>query len=183
VSPRGYRAQLGSCYDRFVSVLYEPGAWQPYLTVVAGAGATLCGLVFVGLALNLEPIKQSPALVGRAGEAVSLLLAALLCALVGLLPGVTARLAGGLLLVLGAAIWTWLVALQAAAYREQRQRYLHYFVVRVCLGQLATLPVLVGALGLRAGSGGGMAWVAGGLALFIVVGVFDAWVLAIEIVR
>jgi modulator of FtsH protease len=163
--------------------LYELSAWQPFLSVAAGAGATLCGLVFVGLALNLDYIRRSSALIGRAGEAITVLLSIVVAALAGLIPHAPQRLTGGLLLFLGALEWVFLVRLQVAAYEEQKERYFGYFVLRVVLGQLAMLPLIAAGISLLAGAGGGMLWMAFGLAMSLAVGVIDAWVLAIEIVR
>jgi hypothetical protein len=163
--------------------LFALDAWQVWLTVVAGAGSTLCGLVFVGLALNLEHIKRSPALVGRAGEAITLLLSTLVLALACLVPHAPPRQTALHLLVLGLVLWAVVVRIQIAAYQEQKVRFLGYHILRVCLGQLALLPTIVAGISLLAGSGGGMAWLAFGLVMSIVVGVFDAWVLAVEIVR
>ncbi len=164
-------------------VLFAVDGWQTWLTVVAGAGSTLCGLVFVGVALNLDHIKRSPALVGRAGEAITLLLSTLVLSLMGLIPHASLRLTGTLVLGLGVLIWVSVVCIQVAAYQEQKVRYLAYHVVRVALGQLAMVPTIVAGISLLVGAGGGMAWLASGLVMSIVVGVFDAWVLAVEIVR
>jgi hypothetical protein len=43
--------------------------WQTYLAVQAGAAATLTGLVFVAVSINLARILSIPGLPGRAFDA------------------------------------------------------------------------------------------------------------------
>src|SRR5665213_2860814 len=102
-----------------MDVLYSPVAWSSFFLAVAGAGAALCGLVFVSLSLNLDRIKRSKALVGRAGEAVSLLLSTVVFSLIDLIPENTPKLTGTLLLVAGIGLWIFVVRLQKGAYEEQ----------------------------------------------------------------
>ena len=56
--------------------------------------------------------------------------------------------------------------------------------IRALLHQLATLPILIGALGLLGEIAGvGIAWVAAGCIFAMLVAMFSAWVLLIEILR
>jgi hypothetical protein len=56
------------------------------------------------------------------------------------------------------------------------------FVLRVALGQIATLPLVAG-IAVLAGGLGGLYWLVAGMLVSILVGLFDAWVLLIEINR
>jgi hypothetical protein len=49
--------------------------------------------------------------------------------------------------------------------------------------QLATLPVVVAGASLVAQGGGGLYWLVPGIMLLLGVGVMNAWVLLIEILR
>src|SRR5438067_8914296 len=62
-------------------------AWQPFFPAQLGAAATLGGLVFVGLSLNLNKILAYAALPIRAMLALFLLLLVLIVSSIGLLPG------------------------------------------------------------------------------------------------
>jgi hypothetical protein len=57
------------------------------------------------------------------------------------------------------------------------------FVLRVALGQIATLPLVVAGIAVLAGGLGGLYWLVAGMLVSILVGLFDAWVLLIEINR
>jgi hypothetical protein len=168
---------------RNMGLLYSFGPWGSFFVAVATAGSALCGLVFVGLSLKLERIKQSPALVGRGGEALALLLFTLIFSLICLVPSISPRIAGVLILVCGLFLWLFVTNLHRTAYHEQKETLLAYLTIRITIAQVATIPIIVSGISLIFKAGGGLAWLAFGLAMCVVVAVFDAWVLTIEIVR
>ncbi len=57
------------------------------------------------------------------------------------------------------------------------------FVLRVALGQVATLPFIAAGIAVLAGGLGGPYWLAAAMVFSILVALFDAWVLLIEILR
>ena len=57
------------------------------------------------------------------------------------------------------------------------------FVLRVALGQIATLPFVVAGIAVLAGGLGGLYWLVAGMIFATVVALFEAWVLLIEINR
>jgi thiol:disulfide interchange protein len=57
------------------------------------------------------------------------------------------------------------------------------FVLRVVLGQVTTLPFVAAGIAVLAGRWGGLYWLAADMVLSILVALFDAWVLLIEINR
>lgn len=56
-------------------------------------------------------------------------------------------------------------------------------IVSTVTSQLATLPVIVAGASLAAGSGGGLFWLVPAIVLLLGVGVMNAWILLIEILR
>jgi hypothetical protein len=56
---------------------YSSAEWESLFLAEAGASAALAGLLFVALSINLERILKGAGLPGRAGEAIVLLLTAL----------------------------------------------------------------------------------------------------------
>jgi hypothetical protein len=57
------------------------------------------------------------------------------------------------------------------------------FVLRVALGQIATLPLVVAGIAVLAGGLGGLYWLVAGMVFSILVALFEAWVLLVEINR
>ena len=72
--------------------------WNTFFTAQAAAAAALTGLVFVALSINLRQILADPALPGRAGEALLLLVQPVIVALAALIPRQPAHALGGELL-------------------------------------------------------------------------------------
>jgi hypothetical protein len=155
--------------------------WSDFLVATSGTAGALAGLVFVALSINLGRILQLPGISGRAAETIVLLAAALIGALLALVPGQPAARLGLLLLLLWLAAWG---LPTAAQIRELlRRHYLRYNVLRFVLYQAATMPLLLAGLSLRGYMAGGLAWFALAVVLSITVALLNAWVLLVEILR
>lgn len=164
--------------------------WQDFFLAQAGAAGVLIGLVFIGVSINLEKILSNPdfGLPGRAAEAMILLGAVLTASSLMLVPEQSSLLAGIEVLVIGAAVWGWVLAIQLLQLRRwQMMESLglrRAFVLRVALGQFATLPFVIAGIFLLVGGGmAGLYWLMVGMLFSILVALFDAWVLLIEINR
>jgi hypothetical protein len=59
----------------------------------------------------------------------------------------------------------------------------HAFVLRVALGQIATLPLVVAGIAVLVGGLGGLYWLVVGMVFSTLVALFEAWVLLVEINR
>jgi hypothetical protein len=57
------------------------------------------------------------------------------------------------------------------------------FVLRVALGQIATLPLVVAGITVLVGGLGGLYWLVAGMIFSTLVALFEAWVLLVEINR
>lgn len=57
------------------------------------------------------------------------------------------------------------------------------FLLRVALGQIATLPLVVAGIAVLVGGLGGLYWLVAGMVFSILVALFEAWVLLVEIHR
>ena len=164
------------------------GEWDEFFLASAGAAGVLTGLVFVGVSINLEKIISTPryGLTGRALEALVLLLAVLVVTSLLLVPGQGMVLAGVEVLTVGMADWTVIVAIQLLHLRSWQSlepNLRGHLVVRVVLGQVATLPFVVAGVAVLGWGVGGLYWLVAGVVLSYLVAVADAWVLLVEIHR
>ena len=157
--------------------------WTPYFGALAGVFAALTGLVFVALSINLKQILALPGVSGRALEAIVLLVEPVLVGLNGLLPDQSAHGFGLELLAVGLAGWMAANAILVAGRRALAERPVQESARRVLLVETATLLTVAAAAQLIGGVSGGLYWLAAGMALSLVVGVLDAWVLLVEIIR
>jgi modulator of FtsH protease len=157
--------------------------WSNYLVVRAGAAATLTGLVFVAVSINLARVLSTPGLPGRAAESILQLFGVLLVSTTALIPQQPTVVFGIEILVLGATLWVVQTVLQIRYFTTKTGHPRHWGVVRTVQTQFACVPFCVSGILLLRGSSAGFYWLAPGCAFSLVAGVFSAWVLLVEILR
>jgi modulator of FtsH protease len=160
----------------------DPTAWSEFGIAMVGAAATLAGLVFVAISINLREILSVPSLVGRAGEGLLTLLVALVaCALLPI-PGQDPRTLGVIWIAIGVVFAVVELATHVRsvpAFAGKRA----VLVGRVVSHQGVALLLLVAGASTAAGLGAGIYWIVPASLLAVAVGIIDAWVLLIEILR
>ena len=162
--------------------------WHDFFLAQTGAAGVLTGLVFVAVSINLQQIvsERGSGLPGRAAEALILLVSVLTVSILLLVPGQGTTLIGGEVLVVGLATWGWVLVIQLQRLRGWgtiRPDLRRPFVLRVALTQIATLPLVVAGIAVLAGGLGGLYWLVAGMVFSILVALFEAWVLPVEINR
>jgi hypothetical protein len=160
---------------------YEAAPWSDLFVAAAGASAALAGLVFVAVSINVERILAFAGLPERALATVMLLLSVVLSSLVGLVPGQDRTALGLELLALALAFGVLVVFLVRGRTGVDEAR--SKVIGRIALMLAGTVPFVIGAVSLLAEAGGGLYWIAAGIAAAIVGGVANAWVLLVEILR
>ena len=157
--------------------------WQPFFAALLGAGATLLGLLFVGLSLNLARIVATTSLPRRAEIALLVIVLQIVVAAFGLVPAQPNRAFAAETLLAAGAIWIATTGMNLALIRtaepEQRRRARQNFA----LLQVAVLPYLAGALLMLAGRAPALHLIAAGMIACILKATLDAWVLLVEINR
>jgi len=160
---------------------YSTAGWENFFVAEVGASAALTGLLFVAVSINLSEVLKHPQLPGRAAESLLVLTGVLLASTFGLVPGQPRQLLASELLLIGLLVWAFPVKLQFGAHIPGTPR--HWLLTRVVSHQLATLPLLVSAISLLAGVGGGLYWLVAMTVFSFADVLINAWVLLIEIQR
>jgi modulator of FtsH protease len=158
-------------------------AWQPFFAAQLGAAATLAGLVFVGLSLNLTRILTFPALPTRALMALILLLVVVVVSSLMLIPGQTTNAIAVEILAVGAIGWVSVTAMDLHVLRCGKLQNRAGYIGNLVMLQLAALPYIAGGTLLLGGSSSGLYVVSIGVLVSFVKALLDAWVLLVEINR
>ena len=157
--------------------------WESFLLAEVGASATLTGLIFVGVSINLNKILALPRLPNRALEALILLLTVLVVASLLLVPGETLRTAGYEMLGVGAAVWLVIVLIDVDLWRTSEASYRAHTRLLILMNQLSLMPYIIGGIHILAAGANGLYWLVAGMLFSFVKAVVDAWVLLVEINR
>jgi modulator of FtsH protease len=158
-------------------------SWSNYFSTIAGAGATLTGLLFVAVSINLSRILALPGLTGRVAESLVQLFSVVAIATTFLIPGLRPHTLGIFELGLTLMAWTYQACVQGryVAARTGHPRY--WILSRIVQTQLASIPFFVSGILLIIGSPAALYWSAAGFVLCLAGGIISAWVLLIEILR
>jgi hypothetical protein len=157
--------------------------WSTLLAVEGGAAATLIGLVFVALSVNLTKILAYPGLPGRAAESILQFLAVFLIATMGLIPNQSEGALASEFIGIGLSLWILQAWLQIRYLRMRRGDPWSWFVYRAIFGHLTTVPFCVAGILLLLHGPGALYWLVPGFAFSFLSGVVGAWVLLVEVLR
>jgi hypothetical protein len=162
---------------------YHPEEWVEFGVALAGAAAVLAGLVFVSVSINLEKVLEIHGLPGRAGESIVMFAGVLILSTCLLMPGQSKDALGVELVVGGAVLLALLVLIAVPGLNRPTRQPLSWRITRIVLAVATSLPVIVAGASLLAGEGGGLYWLAAAFLLSFAVGIGNAWVLLVEVVR
>jgi hypothetical protein len=157
--------------------------WDTFFAAQVSASATLTGLLFVGLSLNLSKILKNWGLPNRALAGFYLFLAILIISSLMLFPGQPAKIIGAEVLAVGLVLWAGVTRLAVKSIRQTSSELRHYFIRHLFAFQAAVVPYLIGGVLLLAGVQSGLYWVAAGIVLSLFTAAMEAWVLLVEINR
>ncbi len=160
----------------------EISEWSDLFVASAGATAALAGLVFVAISINIERILKLEGVAELGLITLILLVGVLIVSLFGLIPDQGSESFGYEVLalsVVSSAAVAFLVKRSLAGVGPGEGR----LTSRLVLPMFGTVPYLVGAVLLLAGTDSGMYWVFAGMIGAIIAAVMNAWVLLVEILR
>jgi hypothetical protein len=166
-----------------VDPAYDTEPWSDFAVGMAGAAAALAGLLFVAVSINIQTILASRGTPGRAAQALISLALPVFISLVLLVPAQSDGAVAIELLVISAVVGPalgWLARPGARAPQQPRTSWLSTTAVPSIV--IAVAPAIA-AVGLLTHSLGGLYWLPAAVALALLSGLVNAWVLMIEILR
>jgi modulator of FtsH protease len=157
--------------------------WENFFIAEVGASATLAGLVFVGVSINLAKIVAYPGLPNRILEALIALLLVLLVSSLQLIPGQILLFSGSEVLLIGSSGWIAMFRLHIIHLRTVEREHLRQALVEATFGQTAVLSFVVAGILIITQGAGGMYWISLGTICAFLIVFYNAWILLIEINR
>ncbi|MBV9330043.1 MAG: hypothetical protein JOZ55_00660 [Alphaproteobacteria bacterium] len=161
-------------------------AWHDFFITMAQVGATLAGLLFVGLTISLPHLLHARGYLARAFSALFLQFETLLIGLFGLVPGQPASLLGTEIFIAAIAI---LIGITVFAHNFREDESSHVLGSRWSRRIRAAfviggtvLPALAG-VGLTAGEARGLYLLVPAQVCSLYLSIGNAWVFAVEIPR
>jgi hypothetical protein len=162
-------------------VAYSATGWTDFSVGIMGAAATLVGLLFVAVSINLTHILALKGLPARAAQTLLFLATPLFAALFTLVPGQSRGALAGEILLLAAISGSAHVAFTMGTGRPAHDR--KWMLNRVAPAAVITLCLALAGATLVAQTGGGLYWLVPSAVLAFVFGITNAWVLLVEILR
>jgi len=157
--------------------------WQTLLSMQAGAAATLTGLVFVAASINLMRIVATPLLTVRVVESLVQFLQVFFVCSILVVPRQSSIALAIEILVVSFLSWG-IQILGFVRYHRARLGNPHWWLgLRLTLTLFSTIPFFVVAVDLLLGLHSALYWVVPGFCFSFVAGLFNSWVLLIEVAR
>jgi hypothetical protein len=166
---------------------YSAGPWTGYAAAAVAAGATLSGLVFVAVSINLNRILELPSLPVRAWQTLSMLMTPPTVGFFLLVPGQPRTVLACELLVSGLLLGGGRLVLHHKAARSEKDTPLpllgHFagFLTALVPALVSYACVAVAGATLLAKSGGGLYWLVPSVLLATFLGLVNAWGLLVKI--
>lgn len=169
-----------------MTTAYNPAEWSDIASTTVEVAATLAGLVFVSVSLNLSRILRSRTLPVRAWQTLVLLFTPLLSGIMVLVPGQSNTALAWELIGLGVILGGGRLAIHRRAHRSEKDIPLPLMSRLGGLVSAAAPPLLcyicmaVAGATLLARSGGGLYWLVPSVLLAFIVGLAGAWTLLVD---
>lgn len=162
---------------------YTASAWTDLGATAAATAATLAGLLFVAVSINLRSILKYPHLPARAGQTLILLGTPLVTGVLLVVPGQSRVALGWELLATGVVIEGFQLRIDLRTQRSPQETRLTWAAGRVLPPILSCGCLAIAGITLLAQAGGGLYWVVPSVLAAIVFGLVNVWVLLVEILR
>lgn len=157
--------------------------WTDFFVAQVGASASLAGLLFVGVSLNMSKILAVRGLPERALGALILLVTILIAASLELVPGQPAPVLGLEIVLVGFVAWAAATNTDVKSLRAIDEKYRRLYFNNLVLNQVAVVPYLIGGALMLLGYANGVYFLVPAMLVSFVKAIMEAWVLLVEINR
>jgi hypothetical protein len=162
---------------------YDAAGWGGFGTTAATAAATLTGLLFIAVSINLKEILDNAPLPGRAAQTLIFFALPLIFSLLLVVPAQARAALGGELIAIGVVGWTTAMVIDRRAGRSEYEPSWSRLLTRIVPMAVSGACIVVAGVSEAAGAGGGLYWLVPATIIAILAGLVNTWVLLVEIMR
>lgn len=163
------------------SAAYEPEFWASFAIAEVGAAAALAGLLVVSASINIARIIAIPTVVSRLAATLLLFAGVLFVGTVILVPGQSRTAVGIEIAIIGAALAVSVWFERGVEHAEPAYR--RPALIAAIAGLVAAVLIAFAGVATAGMTAGGLYWLVPGILLALGVGLLNAWVALIEILR
>jgi hypothetical protein len=158
-------------------------SWDNFFVAELGASASLTGLLFVGISLNMAKIVANPSLPPRAMKSLGLLVTILMFASLWLIPGQDPRVFGVEVLSVALIAGGFVFYLGVDVRRRSEARYRPAATSELGLVAIIAAFYIAAGIAVLDGSSIGEYLLVPAMMASFLVAILDSWVLLVEINR
>jgi hypothetical protein len=162
---------------------YSPAGWGGFGTTAATAAATLTGLLFIAVSINLKEILNERNLPGRAAQTLIFFGLPLVFALLLVVPDQARAALGGELIATGLVALAAALVIDHRAGRSPEEPRWSRPLTRIVPMTGSCACLVVAGVSLAVQTGGGLYWLVPATVFLILAGLVNTWVLLVEILR
>lgn len=162
---------------------YDPAGWGGFGTTAATAAATLTGLLFIAVSINLKEILDNGSLPGRAAQTLIFFAIPLIFSLLLVVPAQARAALGGELIATGVFAWATAAVIDHRAGGSEYEPAWSRLLTRIVPMAVSGVCIIVAGVSEAAGAGGGLYWLVPATVIAILAGLVNTWVLLVEIMR
>jgi hypothetical protein len=162
---------------------YDAAGWGGFGTTAATAAATLTGLLFIAVSINLKEILDNGPLPGRAAQTLIFFALPLIFSLLLVVPAQARAALGGELIAIGVFGWAMAMVIARRAGRSEYEPSWSRPLTRIVPMTVTGACIVVAGVSEAAGAGGGLYWLVPATIIAILAGLINTWVLLVEIMR
>jgi hypothetical protein len=162
---------------------YDAAGWDGFGTTAATAAATLTGLLFIAVSINLKEILNNAPLPGRAAQTLIFFALPMVAALLLVVPAQARTALGGELIATGVFAGAMALVIDHRAGRSPAEPSWSRPLTRIVPMTGSCACLIVAGASLPAQAGGGLYWLVPATVFAIIAGLVNTWVLLVEILR
>ncbi len=157
--------------------------WHDFFMACVGSSATLTGLLFIGISINLQKIISVQRLVNRGMLALIFLLIILIVSILFLVPDRPTSFYGVTVLIITSAAALIITRLDILLFKDKESRHRIYTKFYPVINTITIMCYIICSVLLIIEGEEGMYWIVPAIVLSYVKAILDAWILLVEILR